>query len=73
MRRESFVLISRVLVYQWICLVKLYKLMESIFSNFEFVFELLTENRKIFKLIEILCHKLLLKKSISSKDFAYSP
>ena len=36
-------------IYQWIRLNELYKLMESFFSNFNFVFELLAENRKIFK------------------------
>ena len=37
-------------IYQWIRLDKLYKLMERFFSNLEFVFvfELLTENPKIF-------------------------
>ena len=37
-------------IYQWIRLDKLYKLMEIFFSNLEFVFvfELLTENPKIF-------------------------
>ena len=36
--------------YQWIRLDKLFKLMERFFSNLEFVFvfELLTENPKIF-------------------------
>ena len=47
---EAWVLIKvQCVIYQWIRLDKLYKLMESFFKNFEFVFELLTENHKIFK------------------------
>ena len=38
-------------IYQWIRHDKFYKQMEYFFSNFEFVFELLAENRKIFKWI----------------------
>ena len=39
-------------VYQWIRLNELYKLIESFFSKFEFVFQILAENRKMFKKIE---------------------
>ena len=48
---EAWVLIKvQCVIYQWIRLDKLYKLMERFFSNLEFVFvfELLTENPKIF-------------------------
>ena len=51
MNSEAWVLIKvQCVIYQWIRLDKLYKLMESFFKNFEFVFvfELLTENHKIF-------------------------
>ena len=50
---EAWILIkAQCVIYQWIRLNKLYKLMESFFSNIELVFELLTENRKIFERIE---------------------
>ena len=42
----------RNVVYQWIRINELYKLMESFFSNFRLVIEILAENQKIFKLTE---------------------
>ena len=38
-------------LYQWIRLYKLHKLMENFFPEFELVFELMAENRKIFEQI----------------------
>ena len=36
-------------IHQWICLDELYKLLESFFSNkFKLVFELLTEDQKLY-------------------------
>ena len=58
-RREYWWMKVRCVIYQWICLHKLYILMENFFfSNFYFVFELLAENRKIFKRMAI---RILLK------------
>ena len=51
--REAWILIKlQCIIYQWIWLDKLYKLMERFVSNFNWVFKLLAENRKIFKPLE---------------------
>ena len=44
---ESWILIKlQCVIYQWICLNKLYKLMEKLFKISDFFYEILTENRK---------------------------
>ena len=46
---EAWILIKvQCVIYQWIRLDKLYKLMESFFQISKFVFELLAENRNMF-------------------------
>ena len=45
-------------LHQWICLNDLYNLMEISLANFEFVFELLAEHRKLFRITMLgLCKR----------------
>ena len=60
-------------INQWIRLDMPYKLMESFFSNFKNVFELLANNRKIFKQLQrckylLKCDVLYINKFISTRS-----